>query len=127
METVFSGLKMVAAAVLFCLGIGCCILGDRTANRDMKHLEQSLVKKNDAIVYEMYENGKERIPYSEIISLLMRRLEHDIKVEDQEFNMEEYEPQEFDFSLIKKGIYQKKYLFHTDGTIEKIIYIKVGD
>lgn len=127
MDNIFSGLKMIAATCLFCLGIASLLRVNRLANQDLNHLQSTLIKKSDAVIYEAYENSEDITNSSEIIAALMTKPDYDIKIDELEIKAEEYEVEGFDLSVIKKGNYHKKYMIDAEENVEKVIYERIGD
>lgn len=127
MDNIFSGIKMVATTCLFCLGIACLLRENRLVNQDLNHLQSTLIKKSDAVIYETHKKSEDITDSSEIIATLLTKPDYDIKIGELEIKVEEYEVEGFDLSVIKKGNYHKKYMIDSEENIEKVIYERIGD
>ncbi len=75
----------------------------------------------------LYEQSLEKIDeskvtYAELIATLFNELEYDLKINNLVIEKENYNSQDFDFSIVPNGDYGKSYVLDENGDISMVYY-----
>lgn len=117
-------LEMAAYIFIFCTAVTLLLFYNRSLNKLITTTKNDVTSQNN--YYESEQSLAEiqpgKISYAEMITLLIGDLDYDIQINDMTILKENYNYQEFDFSLVPLEDYTKTYQYDSFGNIIKVIY-----
>lgn len=79
---------------------------------------------NQSVLYEqpLEKIDESKVTYAELIATLFNELEYDLKINSLVIEKENYNSQDFDFSIIPNTDYGKSYVLDVSGDISMVNY-----
>ncbi len=124
MQNVTKLMEIAFGVFLFCAAGTLFLMSYRELNFLVVSTKAEISR--DDIFYEnersLDEIKKGKVTYAEMITTLLGDLDYDIQINNMTILKENYNYQEFDFSIVPQREYTKSYLFDSSGNIVKVIY-----
>lgn len=126
MENALKIFRNNAAVAIFCIALAMWIIVNNNLNKLLFTTKETVLD-ND-ILYQSDELSEQReISYEQLISLIMIGQDYDILVDDILIKSKDFNYQQFDYNLITNCKYKQQVIFNENGTINKLVFTKLGE
>jgi len=126
MEQLNKFLTMGTNVILFCMAVSLLLLGSEQINNSIRLLKASVFRQNIIREQELQntsvEDGKLTATKGEIIGTLLDDMEVNLVIDGTAYTKEIFQPDFFDYTVIKEGVYLKEYTLDGNGHITEISY-----
>ncbi|WOO36115.1 hypothetical protein R2R35_20295 [Anaerocolumna sp. AGMB13020] len=126
MEQVDKFLTMGVNVILFCMAVSLLLLGSENFNSSIRLLKASVFRQNVIREQELWDtsanNRKLTATKGEIIGSLLDGMEVTLIIDGTACTKDIFQPEDFDYTIIKEGVYLKEYRLDDNGYITEIIY-----
>ncbi len=122
MENSLTFLERISQVLIFCMALSLLFIWNNTLQNTISSLKR--VVNTQEVLYEQPLEGvhEQDVTYKDIIGILMGEISSDTTINNIEIKMNNYNPQNFDFTRIPKVSYRKSYELDSEGNIVKIIF-----
>lgn len=122
MDSIKILLEKVSVIFIFCLAGTLLLYSYKSLYQFITTTKNQI--NNQGVLYEqsLEKIDKCKVTYAELIATLFYELEYDVKINNIVIEKDNYNSQDFDFSIIPNGDYGKSYVLDTNGNISMVTY-----
>lgn len=131
MEQLNKFLTMGVNVILFCMAVSLLLLGSENVNNSMRLLKASVFRQNVIREQELenasVKDSKLTATKGEIISTLIGDMEVNLVIDGMAYTKEIFQPEDFDYTVIKEGVYLKEYTLDDNEHITEISFTHMDE
>ena len=122
MDNIKVFLEKVSVIFLFCLAGNLLLYSYKSLYQFITTTKNQV--NSQKVLYEqpLEKIDESKVTYAELIATLFNELEYDLKINNLVIEKENYNSQDFDFSIVPNGDYGKSYVLDENGDISMVYY-----
>lgn len=117
--------KSTGAIIIFMIGLFVMMYESRAYIHTLEIVRNQ--QKEEVLYQQYYFADKEIVSYAELVAILFRPLEYDIKIDRILIPKETYQPDHITKYIIDENDYKKHYEYDAGGNLARIIYTSIID
>lgn len=117
--------KSTGAVIVFMIGLIVMMYESRTYLQTLEIVRNQ--QKEEVLYQQYYSADKEIVSYAELVAILLRPLEYDIRINKALISKETHQPDLITDYNIEIGDYKKNYEYDAGGDLVRIIYTSIID
>ncbi len=122
MDNIKIFLEKVSVIFIFCLAGNLLLYSYKSLYQFITTTKNQV--NSQKVLYEqsLEKIDESKVTYAELIATLFNELEYDLKINNLVIEKENYNSQDFDFSIVPNGDYGKSYVLDENGDISMVYY-----
>ena len=122
MDNIKIFLEKVSVIFIFCLAGNLLLYSYKSLYQFITTTKNQV--NSQKVLYEqpLEKIDESKVTYAELIATLFHEIEYDLKINNLVIEKENYNSQDFDFSIVPNGDYGKSYVLDENGDISMVYY-----